>query len=158
MPRRRASAISPLLKRIRLTFAFTNAPPRGCREDRTTVFDTDVAKGGSVSSEGVKKLFELFSSLFHNELVEWSDSAPNGHATQHAFRKTGLQLAYRGGLADTKIAADASICASTFPARHRKSSGWEGAVFCKFLQLKLTQADWLLQETTQPLENQGVAE
>jgi len=37
---------------------------------------------------------------------------PNGHATQHAFRKTGLQLAYRGGIADTKIATDASITES----------------------------------------------
>jgi hypothetical protein len=53
-----------------------------------------------------------FADWFHDKLVEWSASAPNGHATQHAFRKTGLQLAYRGGVADTKIAADASITES----------------------------------------------
>ncbi len=50
-----------------------------------------------------------FGDWFHDKLVEWSESAPNGHATQHAFRKTGLQLAYRGGVTDAKIAADASI-------------------------------------------------
>ena len=53
-----------------------------------------------------------FADWFHDKIVEWSDSAPNGHATQHAFRKTGLQLAYRGGLADTMIATDASITES----------------------------------------------
>jgi hypothetical protein len=50
-----------------------------------------------------------FADWFHGKLVEWSRTAPNGHATQHAFRKTGLQLAYRGGIADAKIASDASI-------------------------------------------------
>ena len=53
-----------------------------------------------------------FADWFHAKLVEWSASAPNGHATQHAFRKTGLQFAYRGGVADSKIAADASITAA----------------------------------------------
>lgn len=50
-----------------------------------------------------------FADWFHDKLAEWSRTAPNGHATQHAFRKTGLQLAYRGGIADAKIASDASI-------------------------------------------------
>lgn len=53
-----------------------------------------------------------FADWFHDKLVEWSETAPNGHATQHAFRKTGLQLAYRGGVADSKIASDASITES----------------------------------------------
>jgi integrase len=53
-----------------------------------------------------------FADWFHGKLVEWSKTAPNGHATQHAFRKTGLQFAYRGGMADAKIASDASITKS----------------------------------------------
>lgn len=50
-----------------------------------------------------------FADWFHDKLVEWSETAPNGHATQHAFRKTGLQFAYRGGVAAKQIAQDASI-------------------------------------------------
>jgi hypothetical protein len=53
-----------------------------------------------------------FADWFHAKLVDWSKTATNGHATQHAFRKTGLQFAYRGGIADSKIAADASITES----------------------------------------------
>jgi integrase len=51
----------------------------------------------------------VFADWFHSKLVRWSKTAPNGHATQHAFRKTGLQLAYQGGVADSLIASDASI-------------------------------------------------
>lgn len=50
-----------------------------------------------------------FADWFHDKLVEWAATAPNGHATQHAFRKTGLQFAYRGGVTDSRIASDASI-------------------------------------------------
>ncbi len=50
-----------------------------------------------------------FADWFHDKLAEWSKTAPNGHATQHAFRKTGLQFAYRGGVAAKQIAKDASI-------------------------------------------------
>ena len=50
-----------------------------------------------------------FADWFHDKLAEWSETAPNGHATQHAFRKTGLQFAYRGGVAAKQIAQDASI-------------------------------------------------
>ena len=50
-----------------------------------------------------------FADWFHDKLVEWSETAPNGHATQHAFRKTGLQFAYHGGVAAKQIAQDASI-------------------------------------------------
>ena len=50
-----------------------------------------------------------FADWFHDKLAEWSETAPNGHATQHAFRKTSLQFAYRGGVSAKQIAQDASI-------------------------------------------------
>jgi len=52
---------------------------------------------------------KALADWFHDRLVEWSETAPNGHATQHAFRKTGLQCAYRSGVAGSRVAADASI-------------------------------------------------
>jgi integrase len=67
-----------------------------------------------VSSRKVGQQFNptAFADWFHAKLVAWSKTAANGHATQHAFRKTGLQFAYRGGLADSLIASDASITES----------------------------------------------
>jgi integrase len=63
----------------------------------------------NVSSEFNPK---AIGDWFHGKLGEWSKTSPNGHATQHAFRKTGLQCAYRGGVADAKVAHDASITCS----------------------------------------------
>jgi hypothetical protein len=45
---------------------------------------------------------------FHERLVEWSASAPNGHATTHVFRKTSLQYALRGE-STSRVAADARV-------------------------------------------------
>ena len=69
------------------------------------------AKKRAVASRKVGQQYNptAFADWFHAKLVDWSKTAPNGHATQHAFRKTGLQCAYRGGVADSKIASDASI-------------------------------------------------
>ena len=69
------------------------------------------AEKRAASSRKVSQQYNptAFADWFHAKLVNWSKTAPNGHATQHAFRKTGLQFAYRGGLADSLIASDASI-------------------------------------------------
>ena len=79
---------------------------------RTTAnFATTTPKKEQVLADNVSQQYDptAFADWFHSKMVRWSKTAPNGHATQHAFRKTGLQLAYQGGVADSLIASDASI-------------------------------------------------
>jgi hypothetical protein len=71
-----------------------------------------VAQPGATDMVGQQYDPTAFADWFHDQLVDWSRTAPNGHATQHAFRKTGLQFAYRGGVASKKVAQDASITES----------------------------------------------
>ena len=53
-----------------------------------------------------------FANWFHKRLTKWSDGTPNGHASQHVFRKTSLQHARKGEDLNTRVAKDASLTAS----------------------------------------------
>jgi hypothetical protein len=46
---------------------------------------------------------------FHERLKDWSKSLPKGHAHIHVFRKTALQLAFRGENASQEVARDARV-------------------------------------------------
>jgi hypothetical protein len=51
---------------------------------------------------------------FHERLAEWSASLTKGHATQHIFRKTTLQLARSGEDVNRQVAKDAKVSESVW--------------------------------------------
>lgn len=55
---------------------------------------------------------------FYRQVVEWSKSSPNGHATTHIFRKTSLQQARRGEDINRLVAQDARLTESVMTTNY----------------------------------------
>jgi integrase len=58
---------------------------------------------------------------FHAQIAEWSKNLPNGPATIHVFRKTGLQYALDGESASRKVAADARLTDTVLMKNYAKT-------------------------------------